>query len=64
MQSADFFRADNPEGMEARNEVNIHQLNIVLKQMVIVLFSPEPKVISINGYIGVRVNKYFIQVYQ
>lgn len=22
MQSADFFRADNPEGMEARNEVS------------------------------------------
>lgn len=22
VQSADFFRADNPEGMEARNEVN------------------------------------------
>lgn len=23
LQSADFFRADNPEGMEARNEVRI-----------------------------------------
>lgn len=23
MQSADFFRADNPEGIEARNEVYI-----------------------------------------
>lgn len=23
MQSADFFRADNPEGMEARNEVSV-----------------------------------------
>jgi hypothetical protein len=22
-QSADFFRADNPDGMEARNEVNL-----------------------------------------
>lgn len=24
MQSADFFRGDNPEGMEARNEVNVY----------------------------------------
>lgn len=29
VQSADFFRADNPEGMEARNEVNIYQ-NLLL----------------------------------
>ena len=30
MQSADFFRADNPEGMEARNEVNIHENDLLL----------------------------------
>lgn len=24
MQSADFFRADNPEGIEARNEVSAY----------------------------------------
>ena len=50
--------------MEARNEVNIHQLNFVFQPMVIVLFSPESKVISVNGFIGVRVKKYFIQEYK
>jgi len=30
LQSADFFRADNPEGMEARNEVNILQNDLLL----------------------------------
>jgi hypothetical protein len=30
VQSADFFRADNPEGMEARNEVNLHEHDLLL----------------------------------
>ena len=25
MQTADFFRADNPEGMDARNEVRVYR---------------------------------------
>lgn len=27
MQTADFFRGDNPEGLEARNEVIVYQEN-------------------------------------
>lgn len=41
LQSADFFRADNPEGMEARNEVNILQNDLLLwvDHVIIYLFS-------------------------
>lgn len=33
MQSADFFRADNPEGIEARNEVNMNLLCMPFNQI-------------------------------
>lgn len=44
VQTADFFRADNPEGMEARNEVNVYGLLLfwVEKELIIdrfILFS-------------------------
>lgn len=31
MQSADFFRGDNPEGMEARNEVSIYEKSSITR---------------------------------
>ena len=32
VQTADFFRADNPEGMEARNEVKAYGFFLFLKK--------------------------------
>ena len=66
MQTADFFRADNPEGVEARNEVRVHRRILFLFnfQNWVVCFNAQIDVIYVSGLINglYGLNEYLISL--